>query len=67
MAGGDFAFSYTVHLMVIANCLKGTNIVYYSRYENYHAELNINKKETIMMWYANMSFYEYYIHKKSNF
>ena len=20
-----------------------------------------------MMWYANMSFYEYYIHKKSNF
>lgn len=48
MAGGDFAFSYTVHLMVIANCLKGTNIVYYSRYGNYHDELNINKKETII-------------------
>lgn len=54
-------------LKAITNCLKGTNIVYYSRYENYHDELNINKKETIMMWYVNMSFYEYYIHKKSNF
>ena len=42
-------------------------VLVFSRYENYHDELNINKKETIMIWYANMSFYEYYIHKKSNF
>ena len=64
MAGGDFLL---YKLRIIADCLKGTNIVYYSRYENYHDELNINKKETIMMWYVNMRFYEYYIHKKSNF
>ena len=45
MAGGDFLL---YKLRIIADCLKGTNIVYYSRYENYHDELNINKKETII-------------------